>query len=99
MCIKTSTTLVYKKDIVVSNDSIHKLFYMEISISGRIYKRIIKIPLCKPLIRYNIIINIPYVEVNDYWESRLFNNAQIYRSVLKQHLKDKVMEFKEQYKK
>lgn len=99
MCIKVSTTLVYKKDIIASNDAIHKLFYMEILISGRIYKRTIKLPLCKPFIKYNIIVNVPSFKTDGYWENRLFRNAQIYVSVLKQYLKDKVMEFKEQDKK
>ena len=87
-------TLVYTKDITLGNLFVGAYYTKSLTISGRIYKKIRKLWFRKP--KYTYTISIPFIEKpfydGEYGTNRIL---KAYSIQMKQHLIDKIQEFKE----
>ena len=88
--------LVYTKDLTVEDLFIGGYNHRNLTISGRIYKKIKKSWFKKPKIEYTYTISTPLIE-DPFYDGEYGTNRVLkaYSIQMKQHLIDKIQEFKE----
>ena len=88
--------LVYTKDLIIEDLFIGGYSHRDLTISGRIYKEIKKSWFKKPKIGYTYTISTPLIE-DPFYDGEYGTNRVLkaYSIQMKQHLIDKIQEFKE----
>lgn len=88
--------LVYTKDLIIEDLFIGGYSHKNLTISGRIYKEIKKSWFKKPKIEYTYTISTPLIE-DPFYDGEYGTNRVLraYSIQMKQHLIDKIQEFKE----
>lgn len=88
--------LVYTKDLIIEDLFIGGYSHKNLTISGRIYKEIKKSWFKKPKIEYTYTISTPLIE-DPFYDGEYGTNRVLkaYSVQMKQHLIDKIQEFKE----
>lgn len=88
--------LVYTKDLIIEDLFIGGYSHRNLTISGRIYKEIKKSWFKKPKIGYTYTISTPLIE-DPFYDGEYGTNRVLkaYSTQMKQHLIDKIQEFKE----
>ena len=87
--------LVYTKDLVIESLYIG-CSHRDLTISGRIYKETKKFWFKKPKVEYTYTISTPLIE-DPFYDGEYGTNRVLkaYSIQMKQHLTDKIQEFKE----